>query len=145
VTSTTNNEAGDNRMTANRSMRGSLIIQKGPNGKMDITVLTSDNIGEIIDDQTTVVIDFRASWCGPCELFEEVFSDVASKHGDVAFTTVDVEAEPDLADEFGIEAVPTLVIIRDKNLLFSHTGMVSNLALEDLLEQVRAVDLDEVC
>jgi len=132
-------------MTGRERIRGSLILRKEPNGTMAVTILTSENISEVLDDRATVVIDFRASWCGPCELFEDVFQGVANKHDDVVFTTVDVETEPDLADEFGIEAVPTLVIIRDKNLLFSHTGMVSNVALEDLLVQVRAVDLNDVC
>ncbi len=99
------------------------------------------------DDTVTdgiVLIDFWAQWCGPCRQFAPVYEQVSEEHPDVTFTKVDTEAEPELAERYGISSIPTLVVYRDGIPVFGQPGAVPRPALEDLLTQVRALDMDEV-
>lgn len=110
---------------------------------MAVRTLNAETINEVLGDNGTIVIIFRADWCGPCELFERDYRRVAQRNDDVIFSVVDVEHNPDIADDFEVQMVPTLVIIRNRTLLFSHSGRVSSSALEDLLHQVREVKVEE--
>ena len=105
---------------------------------------TADNFNSLIENHDIVVIDFWAGWCGPCKAFAPVFEAASNKHADVAFAKVDTEAQPELAGAFGVRAIPTLVVFRGKILLFEQAGAVPAAALEELLGQVRALDMDKV-
>jgi len=106
--------------------------------------LTKDNFQATIADNDTVLIDFWASWCGPCRSFGPVFEKAAEENPDLVFAKVDTEAQQELAAAFGIRSIPTLMVFRDQIVLYSQPGALPAPMLEDLIGQVRALDMDEV-
>ncbi len=106
--------------------------------------VTSGNFKQVVEKDGIVLLDWWASWCGPCRSFAPTYEKVAAKHPDITFGKVDTEANPDLAGTFEIRSIPTLMILRDKVLLFSQPGALPEAALEDLIKQVRALDMDKV-
>ena len=111
---------------------------------MATVVLTKDNFDETIEGNDIVLVDFWASWCGPCRSFAPVYEKVSEAHPGVVFAKVDTEAEPELAGAFRIQSIPTLMAVRDKVVLYNQPGALPEAALEDIVGQVEALDMDEV-
>ena len=106
--------------------------------------ITKENFKQAVQKQGIVLIDWWASWCGPCRAFAPVYERVSERHPDITFGKIDTEAQRELASAFQISSIPTLMILRDGVLLFSQPGMLPPKAVEDLISQVRKLDMDDV-
>jgi thioredoxin 1 len=106
--------------------------------------MTRDNFDEIVSSNGLVFVDFWASWCGPCRSFAPTYDKVSEAYPEIVFAKVDTEAEQELASSFNIMSIPTLMIIREKVVLFSQAGALPESALVDLVQQASAVDMEEV-
>ncbi|AKQ55478.1 thioredoxin family protein [Bordetella hinzii] len=111
---------------------------------MSIVELTKDSFQDAITPDGTLIIDFWAPWCGPCRGFAPVFEQAAEKHGDVTFAKVNTDVEQELAGALGIRSIPTLMVFREKVLLFSQPGALSAGQLDELLTKVKDVDMAQV-
>jgi thioredoxin 1 len=111
---------------------------------MSVESLTTDRFDETVGGHDIVVVDFWAPWCGPCKAFAPTFEAVAADNPDVAFVKVNTDEETALAGHFGIRSIPTLMIFRDQVIVFQQPGALPKGAVEDVLRQVRALDMDEV-
>lgn len=106
--------------------------------------ITSQNFEETITQNEIVLIDFWAPWCGPCRSFAPIYESVSENHPDIVFAKVNTEEEQELASHFQIRSIPTLMIFREQVILFAQPGMVGEAALEQIIEQVRSVDMAKV-
>jgi thioredoxin 1 len=106
--------------------------------------LTAENFAEKIGGEGITLVDFWASWCGPCRMFAPVYERVSEANPDIVFGKVDTEAEQGLAAEFNIRSIPTLMIIRDGVALYSEAGALPQQALESLIKQARDLDMEDV-
>ncbi|MFI8946191.1 thioredoxin [Streptomyces sp. NPDC053750] len=106
--------------------------------------LTKENFDQTVTDNEFVLIDFWAAWCGPCRQFAPVYEKAAEANPDLVFGKVDTEAQPELAQAFGIQSIPTLMIVRDQVAVFSQPGALPEEALTDVIGQARKLDMDEV-
>lgn len=106
--------------------------------------LHKDNFEETLRSNELVLVDFWASWCGPCRMFSPVYEAASEDHTDVVFGKVDTEAEQELAAAFRIMSIPTLMVFRDQVLIYAQPGSLSAAALEELIGKVKALDMDEV-
>ncbi|PPS85919.1 thioredoxin [Streptomyces sp. MH60] len=106
--------------------------------------LTKENFDQTVTDNEFVLIDFWAEWCGPCKQFGPVYEKAAEANPDLVFGKVDTEAQPELAQAFGIQSIPTLMIVRDQVAVFAQPGALPEAALTDVIGQARNLDMDEV-
>ncbi len=111
---------------------------------MSTVTLTAETFESTIADNGIVLVDFWAAWCGPCRMFAPIFEKASEENPDIVFGKVDTEAEQELAAQAGITSIPTLMIFRDGILVFAQPGALPAAALEDLVRQVRELDMDDV-
>ena len=108
---------------------------------MATVTLTQDNFEQTITDNQMVIVDFWAPWCGPCRGFAPVYEKASEVHADVVFAKINTDEEQELAGAFGIRSIPTLMVFREKIILFQQAGALPGSALEQVIARAKALDM----
>ena len=111
---------------------------------MSVIQVTKQNIKETVDNNEIVIFDFWAPWCGPCKRFGPIFEQVATKHPDVKFVKVNTDEEQELAGAFEVMSIPTIAVIKDKDIIFVQPGAVNEEILEQIVKKAKEVDMAKV-
>ncbi len=111
---------------------------------MAVVELTKDNFEEIVTTNDFVIVDFWAPWCGPCRSFAPTYDKVSEDHPDIVFAKVNTEEEHEIAGHFQIRSIPTLMIFRDKIIIFSEAGALPESAFRELVKKAGELDMEEV-
>lgn len=111
---------------------------------MSTIELTNDTFQAAVLDSKPLIVDFWAPWCGPCRSFSPIFEKVATSHEDITFAKVNTEEQEELAGALGIRSIPTLMVFREQVLLFNQAGALSASQLEELVTQVKTIDMAQV-
>jgi len=111
---------------------------------MATVALTAENFNQYVEKDGVLVIDWWAPWCAPCRAFGPIYDKASETHADVTFGKVNTEEQPELAGTFQIQAIPTLMVFRDQVLVFARPGAIPAPALDEIIGQVRALDMDDV-
>ncbi|MDO5049177.1 MAG: thioredoxin [Actinomycetaceae bacterium] len=111
---------------------------------MATTDLTFDKFGSTIEENEIVLVDFWAGWCAPCRMFAPIYDEASERHEDVVFGKVDTEAEQQLAAAAQISSIPTLMAFRQGIAVFRHSGVLQGAALDDIIGQIKDLDMDDV-
>lgn len=111
---------------------------------MSTIALTKDNFDDLVAKNEVIVLDFWAEWCGPCKAFSPTYEEVSNQYSDVIFGKVDTQTESELAADFRIRSIPTVMIIRQGVVVFSQAGTMPASALKTLIDQASSLDMDEV-
>jgi thioredoxin 1 len=111
---------------------------------MNLYNVTENNISEILDKHQLVILDFYADWCGPCKQFAPIFEKVSSQYKDVAFGKINTEKEMLLSDDFGIRSIPTIVVLKEKTIIFEQSGSMFEHSLVALINEALKVDVSKL-
>ena len=106
--------------------------------------LTKDNFEDVVTKNDMVIVDFWASWCGPCKSFAPVFEAASEKHADIVFGKVNADNEQELAGTFSIRSIPFVMVLREKVVLFAQAGALPAEGLESVIRQARELDMAQV-
>ena len=111
---------------------------------MATVALTADNFQEHVEKPGILLIDWWATWCGPCRTFAPIYEEASTRHADAVFAKVDTDEQSELAGKFGIQSIPTLMVFRDQILVFARPGLLPGAALDELIGKVKTLDMDDV-
>jgi thioredoxin 1 len=112
--------------------------------KVATVEVTQENFNQVVNGNSMVIVDFWAPWCGPCRSFAPAYEAASEKHPDVVFAKVNTEEQQALAGYFQIRSIPTLMVFRDKIIIFAQPGALPAAALDQVIEKAKALDMDEV-